>query len=128
MHLETYDLDDVLGKKRISGRRSLRRLLAKHPDAAARLAYDRYLENGGRLPEGGPAGRPAATGGAGGFSGPAEPRFRTRAACRPLFSGALYGPALALARGLGKRAPDFLLDYLVLRNYLAGLDEPEAGG
>jgi glycosyltransferase involved in cell wall biosynthesis len=117
-HLETYDLEDVLRKKRLSGRRSLRRLLAKHPDAAKRLAYDRYLAGGGRQEGADP----------GDSGGPADPRFPTRGAYRLLFSGAVYGPALALARGLGPRAPDLLFDYLVLRNYLAGLDEPEASG
>ena len=100
-HLETYDLGDVLAKKRLCGEHSLRRFLADHPETLHDLGLARWLE----------------------LSGPAayEGRPHVRAPWAPLFTSAARDLALGWARRSGARAPDALFDFLVLWHFVAGL-------
>lgn len=100
-HLESYDLAQVLAKKRTCGEHSLRRFLADHPETLPDLGLDRWLA----------------------LSGPqaVEGRPVVRLPWRPLFTPAVRDVALAWARGSGRRVPDAVFDFLVLWHFVAGL-------
>jgi len=100
-HLETYDMEQVLEKKRICGEHSLRLFLADHPETLPDLGLARWLELAG--------------------PGAAEGRPRVRWPYAPLFSPAARDLALAWARAGAAGVPDALFDFLVLWHFVAGL-------
>jgi GT2 family glycosyltransferase len=100
-HLESYDLAQVLEKKRVCGEHSLRLFLADHPETLPDLGLDRWLELTG--------------------PGAVEGRPVVRAPWRPLFTAAVRDAALAWVRRSGARVPDALFDFLVLWHFVAGL-------
>ncbi len=100
-HLETYDLAQVLEKKRVCGEHSLRLFLADHPETLPDLGLARWLELSG--------------------PGAAEGRPRVRWPFAPLFTPVARDLALAWTRRGAATAPDAVFDFLVLWHFVAGL-------
>lgn len=100
-HLESYDLSQVLLKKRVCGEQSLRLFLADHPETLPDLGLSRWLV----------------------LAGPEANRGipRVRLPFSPLFTRGARDAALAWVRAAGDRVPDALFDYLVLWHFVAGL-------
>jgi GT2 family glycosyltransferase len=100
-HLESYDLAQVLEKKRICGEHSLRLFLADHPETLPELGLARWLTLAG--------------------PGALEGRPRVRWPFAPLFTSLARDIALGWARRPGGGVPDAVFDYLVLWHFVAGL-------
>ena len=100
-HLESYDLAQVLEKKRICGEHSLRLFLADHPETLPDLGLARWLELAGPGRARGPPARALAVRAP---VHPDRPRPRPRLGRRP-----------------GGGVPDAVFDFLVLWHFVAGL-------
>jgi glycosyltransferase involved in cell wall biosynthesis len=106
-HIHPHTLDDVLAKKTICGRSSLRYLFARHPETRFQLGYQRF--------------DPPRRG------DPAGLNLRRRV-FRALFTRPVYALVKPLARvDLGKLT-DAVIDYLVQYHYLEGLRLPALPG
>ena len=103
LHIHAHSLEDVLAKKTLCGRSSLRYLFEKHPDTRRELGYERF--------------DPVRAG---------DPL--TLNATRVVYRLAFTRPVYAFMRGLASvglgPVTNKALDYLVQYHYLAGLKEP----
>lgn len=103
LHIHAHTLDEVLAKKTLCGRASLRHLFAKHPETRRLLGFHRWDP-----PRAGDPWRLNAM----------------RVVLRAFFRAPVYRLVKPLARmplgGLTDRA----IDYLVMYHYLQGLNEP----
>ena len=103
LHIHPHSLDDVLAKKTLCGRSSLRYFFEKHPEVRRELGYERFDPV--------KSGDPMALN---------VKRFAYRVAFTP--------PVYALMKGLASvrlgPVTNKALDYLVQYHYLAGLKEP----
>jgi glycosyltransferase involved in cell wall biosynthesis len=103
LHIHAHSLDDVLAKKTLCGRSSLRYLFEKHPEIRRELGYERFDP----VKAGDPAGLNVK---------------------RVMYRVAFTRPVYALMKGLAGLSlgpiTDKALDYLVQYHYLAGLKEP----
>jgi glycosyltransferase involved in cell wall biosynthesis len=103
LHVHPHTLDEVLGKKTLAGRSSLRYLFAKHPETERVLGFDRFAP-----PR---RGDPLALN-------------AQRVLLRALLAPAVYRAVRPLGeRNLGALT-NAALDYLVQYHYLAGLRDP----
>jgi len=105
-HIHYHDLDDVLGKKYLSGKSSLAILFRKHPETRRLLNFHRYQEP-----------RPGDSVG-----------LVLRKLCfRTLLRAPIYHMMKPLSRFDWGVVSDRIFDYLVLYQTLRGLREAEAG-
>ena len=103
LHIHAHSLDDVLAKKTLCGRSSLRYFFEKHPEVRRELGYERFDPVR--------AGDPASLN---------LKRFMYRLA----FTRPVYSIMKGLARVPLGPVTNKALDYLVQYHYLAGLKEP----
>jgi glycosyltransferase involved in cell wall biosynthesis len=106
-HIHPHTLDDVLAKKTICGRSSLRYLFARHPETRAALGYPRF--------------EPPRRGDPFGLN-------LSRVMFRVLFTRPVYAAVKPLARIDLGRLTDTVIDYLVQYHYLEGLRLPALPG
>jgi glycosyltransferase involved in cell wall biosynthesis len=102
-HIHPHTLEEVLAKKTLSGRSSLRVLFEKHPEVRVALGYPRF--------------DPARRGDPLGLN-------LTRMLFRTLFTPPVYRALKPLARIELGGVTDRVLDYLVQYHYLEGLRMP----
>jgi GT2 family glycosyltransferase len=104
LHIHSHTLDEVLAKKTLCGRSSLRYLFEKHPEARRALGYERFDPPRGGDPPG---------------------LNLSRMVYRALLTPGVYRAVKPLARRPLGKITEKALDYLVLYHYLEGLGEPE---
>ncbi len=104
-HIHYHDLNDVLGKKYLSGRSSLALMFAKHPETRRLMNYHRYQP----VAPGDPLGLAAR-----------KVLFRT------LLNRPIFAAMKSLARFDWGIVSDRIFDYLVLHETLRGLEEAES--
>jgi glycosyltransferase involved in cell wall biosynthesis len=103
LHIHPHSLEDVLAKKTLCGRSSLRYLFEKHPEIRHELGYERF----DRPRTGDPLGLNLE-----------------RILYRLAFTRPVYGFMHVLARGSWGSMTEKALDYLVQYHYLEGLKGP----